>query len=131
MLRIPINRSMQKSRITSRLFSEYIKSKLPDTTPKVLTTIGITAGITFLLTSYAPLKEISKDTGLDVAISDFSGPLFMKMIAGDLTRKLCETRTSITEFNNVGDGCDYVTRSSLEECILQASEQSLKNKGGV
>jgi hypothetical protein len=127
---------MQKGRITSRLFSrkstvEYIKSKLPDTAPKVLTTIGITAGITFLLTSYAPLKEISKDTGLDVAISDFSGPLIMDMIAGDLTLKLCETSASITEFDNVGDGSNYVTRPSMEKRILQASEKSLKDKGGV
>jgi hypothetical protein len=55
----------------------------------------------------------------------------MKMIAGDLTVKLCETIASFTEMSNVGDGCDYVARPSLENFILQASEQSLKNKGGV
>ena len=54
----------------------------------------------------------------------------MKMIAGDLTTKLCEKSVSITEFNNVGDERKYVTRPLLEKHILQVSEQSLKNKGG-
>jgi hypothetical protein len=49
----------------------------------------------------------------------------MKMIAGDLTVKLCETIPSFTELSNVGDGHKYVTRPS------QASQQSLEDKGGV
>jgi hypothetical protein len=55
----------------------------------------------------------------------------MKMIAGDLTVKLCETIPSFTELSNVGDGRKYVTRPSLENFILHASEQSLEDKGGV
>jgi hypothetical protein len=39
--------------------------------------------------------------------------------------KLCETIPSFTELCNVGDG------PSLEKFILQASDQKLKNKGGV
>ena len=74
MFGIPIKRSMQKCRITSRRFSwkstvEYVKANFPVAAPVALTA-GITAGITFFLTSYAPLKEISQDTGLGVAISD-------------------------------------------------------------
>jgi hypothetical protein len=34
-----------------------------------------------------------------------SGPV---LIEEDLTTKLCEESASITGFNNVGDGCDYV-----------------------
>jgi predicted GTPase len=48
-----------------------------------------------------------------------------------LTEKHCETISSFTELSNVGDGCDYVARPSLKNFILQASEQSLKNNGGV
>jgi hypothetical protein len=65
--------------------------------------------------------------------TDASGYLFQVVdgkehpIAGDLTVKLCETTPSFTELSNVGDGCDYVARPSLEKFILQASEQSLKN----
>ena len=65
------------------------------------------------------------------AIIEDAKPVIMDMISGDLTIKLCETSASITESSNVGDGSDYVTRPSLENCILQASEQSLKSKGGV
>ena len=71
--------------------------------------------------NYPVYKPIIEDTG----------PLIMKMIEGDLTIKLCETSTSITEFNNVRDGGKYVTRPSLEKRILQASERSLEDKGGV
>ena len=60
-----------------------------------------------------------------------SGPLSMTMIAGDLTRNLCEKSVSYTEFNNVGDGFNYITRPLLENRILKASEQSLEDKGGV
>ena len=55
----------------------------------------------------------------------------MKMIGRDSTTKLCEKGASITEFNNVRDEGDYVTRPLLERRILQASELSLKSKGGV
>ena len=70
MSRILIKWSMQKCRITSRRFSwkstvEYVKANFP-----VAATVALTAGITFLLTNYAPLKEISKDTSLGVTISD-------------------------------------------------------------
>ena len=71
--------------------------------------------------NYPVYKAIFKDTR----------PLIMEEIAGDLTRKLCETSTSITQSHNVGDDSDYVTRPSLENRILKASEQSLKNKGGA
>ena len=64
-------------------------------------------------------------------VIDVGGPIIMKMIEKDLITKFCEKSAQITEWNNVGDGCDYVTRRSLEDRILQASEQSLKNKGGV
>lgn len=73
------------------------------------------------IASYPLYKAIIEDTG----------PVIMKMIAGDLTRKLCEKSASITEFNNVGDGRKYVTRPLLEKSILLASEQSLEDKGGV
>ena len=75
---------------------------------------------TAIIAAYPAYKAILEDTS----------PLIMKMIAGDLTTKLCETTASITESDNVSDGCDYVTRPSLENRILEASEQSLKNKGG-
>jgi hypothetical protein len=45
--------------------------------------------------------------------------------------KLCETKSSFTELCNVGDGRKYVARPSLDKFILQASDQKLKNKGGV
>ena len=73
------------------------------------------------LTNYPVYSQIFKE----------NGPKIMKTIAGDLTAKLCETIPSFTELSNVGDGCNYVARPSLEKIILQASEQSLKNKGGV
>ena len=73
------------------------------------------------LTNYPVYSQIVKE----------NGPKIMKMIAGDLTVKLCETIPSFTELSNVGDGRKYVARPSLENFILQASEQSLKNKGGV
>ena len=76
-------------------------------------------------------NDILQNCSKYAAFFGVSGPLIMKMIAGDLTIKLCETSASITEFNNVRDGSDYVTRPLLENCILQASEQSLKNKGGA
>ena len=68
MFRIPFKLGMQKRRITSRLFSmkstvEYIKSN-----KKVVSIAAI--GLTSLVTYYASLKEISKDTGLGVTISD-------------------------------------------------------------
>lgn len=50
--------------------------------------------------NYLVYKAITKDTE----------PLIMKMIAGELTTKLCERSASITVFNNVGDGHKYVTR---------------------
>jgi predicted GTPase len=55
----------------------------------------------------------------------------MKMIAGDLTVKLCEMIPSCAELSNVGNGRKYVARPSLEDLNLQASEQSLEEKGGV
>ena len=105
---------MQKSRrITSRLFStkstfEYIESKLPDTVPKYLTTIGITAGITFLLASYAPLKEISKDTGLDVAISDL------------LPSKIKDSEVTTIKYDGLTEDRLYVERPLL---LQQRSQQ--------
>ena len=90
------------------------------------------AGMTLAVATLLPVfNDILHSYSKYAAFIGFSGPLFMKMIAGDLTRKLCETSASITEFNNVGDGGSYVTRPSLENCILQASEQSLNDKGGV
>ena len=62
---------------------------------------------------------------------DSRGPINMKMIEGDLTTKLCEKSAPITEWNNVRDGSDYVIRPLLEKSVFEASEQSLKNKGGV
>ena len=81
--------------------------------------IGVLAGAIVL---YYPVSK---------SIFEDASPLIMKTIAGDLTRKLCETSISTTEYNNVRNDSDYVTRPSLENCILQASEQSLKNKGGA
>jgi hypothetical protein len=91
---------------------------------------GIASGLV-LFNSLNFFKDFYVNCPVYKTIIEDTGPLIMKMIAGDLTKKLCETSASITEFNNVGDGSDYVTRPSLEKCILQASEQSLKNKGGV
>ena len=73
------------------------------------------------LTNYPVYSQIVKE----------NEPNIMKMIAGDLTVILCETIPSFTELYNVGDGCDNVARPSLENFILQASDQKLKNKGGV
>lgn len=75
------------------------------------------------VTNYSKFMTIMKD------VND-SRPLIMSMIEGDLTTKLCEKCASITEFNNVGDEGDYLTRPLLEKRILQASEQSLEDKGG-
>ena len=93
--------------------------------------IGIFASGTVVFNSLNVFKDFYSNYPVYKAIIEDTGPLIMKAIAGDLTRKLCETSISITEFNNVGDDSDYVTRPSLENCILQASEQNLKNKGGA
>jgi hypothetical protein len=69
------------------------------------------------LTNYPVYSQIVKE----------NEPNIMKMIAGDLTVKLCETIPSFTELYN----CDNVARPSLENFILQASDQKLKKKGGV
>ena len=79
------------------------------------------------ITNYAVYKSMFEDAKL---LNEVATPLIMKIIEVDLTRKLCETSTSITEFRNVGDDSDYVTRPLLEKSILKALEQSLKNKGG-
>ena len=79
------------------------------------------------ITNYAVYKSMFEDAKL---LNEVATPLIMKIIEVDLTRKLCETSTSITEFRNVGDDSDYVTRPLLEWSILKALEQSLKNKGG-
>jgi hypothetical protein len=67
--------------------------------------------------------NISKDflTNYPSQVVNENGPKIMKMIAGDLTVKLCETIPSFTELSNVGDGRKYVTRPSLENFISQAS----------
>ena len=62
---------MQKCRITSRRFSwkstvEYVKATFPAAALIVLSS----AGITFFLANYLPIKEMGKDTGLGDAISD-------------------------------------------------------------
>ena len=93
--------------------------------------IGIFASGTVVFNSLNVFKDFYSNYPVYKAIIEDTGPLIMKAIAGDLTRKLCETSISIMEFNNVGDDSDYVTRPSLENCILQASEQNLKNRGGA
>ena len=47
---------------------------------------------TEFLNNYPKYMAINKDV-------IYSGPLLMKMIEGDLIRKLCEKISSITEFN--------------------------------
>ena len=68
------------------------------------------SGITFAIAYYPSF------------MSFLNTPVSMEMTEGDVTRKLCEKISSMTEFNNVGDGLNYVTRPSLEKSILQASE---------
>ena len=92
---------------------------------KFASAVAILGGITFTIENCPNTIMLFKD------VMGFGGPVIMKMIEKDLITKLCEKSAQITELNNVGNGCDYVTRRSLEDRILQASEQSLKNKGGV
>jgi hypothetical protein len=73
------------------------------------------------LTIYPVYSQIVKE----------NGPKIVKMIEGDLTVKLCETIPSFTELSYVGDGRKCVARPSLENFILQASEQSLQDKGDI
>ena len=93
---------------------------------------GAAIGIGILATGTVAFNSLNLfNYSVYKSIIEDASPLIMKMIEGDLISKLCETSISITEFDNVGDDSNYVARPSLEKCILQASEQSLKNKGGL
>ena len=63
-------------------------------------------------------KDFYANYPVYTAIIKDTGPLIMKTIAGDLTRKLGEKSASITEFNSIGDGSKYATHSSIENYIL-------------
>ena len=124
-------------RVRRLLCSEDTSKASPKTT---FSTFGLSANAMFasgiasglvLFNSINVFKDFYVNYPVYKAIIEDTGPLIMKMIEGDLTIKLCETSTSITEFNNVRDGSDYVTRPSLEKGILQASERSLRSKGGA
>jgi hypothetical protein len=102
----------------------YIRIKIASASALFASGILVFNSLNFskdFLTNYPVNSQIVKE----------NGPKIMKMIAGDLTVKLCETIPSFTELYNVGDGRKYVASPSLANFILQASEQSLEDKGGV
>ena len=123
--------SEDTSKVSSKTFSSFRWSAAAIFASGIASATAIfTLGI-MVFNSLNVFKDFYSNYPVYKAIIEDTRPVIMKMIEGDLTTKLCEKSASITEFYNVGDGCDYVTRLVLENCILQASEQSLKNKGGV
>jgi hypothetical protein len=97
----------------------------------VSATALLSSGITIAIANATNLKGIFDGYPIVTAIIKDSGPLIMKAIKVEVTEKLCEMTPFFGELENVADGSDYVTRPSLEDRILKASEKKLKGKGGV